>query len=340
MVTFFSLLLLGLVFKGASAVSMPKNDVMLNALTFISDLRVSSSVCENYGVQLPNFSLYPSASTLNKVVRSVVEKEYIQFWRDLRRRDHVLDMNQLVELFRGAAYELVDTKMNVPNLDKFRGHSEAPLLQPIFFANANLKASYCACMLKQEGNVLECLEREVMANEECKGVEREMILSSMWMLRVALRVSITGWYCLHKHLDDLRSEKNALKCIRNWDYIAVIPQILYLTFRLHARQVISHLSKDSKEAESVLELQMDLKETIQTELASIEMEKIEVNGALTYYENLKAEIFTIREIYFFSVNRAKESGKRAFLFLDDDHMLFCSIGDFIQKKIQKHTIAW
>ena len=268
------LLLMGSFIKGTRAASLQEKAALLNALTFINTLRTSTIVCENHGVHLPIFSMYPTAPSLNKAVRNYVDREYTKFWKDLRRRDYYPDMNRLVNLSKGAALELVNYRQNRPDMNKCRGHSEARLLQPIFFADTSLKASYYSCLTMKDENVLDCLEKAVMANEEYKGLKGEMILGSIGLLQVALQVSITGWYCISKKLDDLRSDTLALKTIRTWDYNIVIPQILYLKFILHARFVISSISGDSKEALAVLTMQKDLEQAIQTEFRLTMMKEL------------------------------------------------------------------
>ena len=167
-----------------------------------------------------------------------------------------------------------------------------------------------------------------------------MILSSIWFLRIAQLVSIEGWYCLQLHLDDLRSDEKALNCIRKFDYDSVIPQILYLKFRLHARQVISRVTGDLKEAETVLMMKMDLEQVIQNEfrhiMSNVFKREINFDGSLTYYgDQKKPEIRIVKEIHFITVNREKHSGRRAFLFLNDNHTLYVSIGEYLLKTERK-----
>ena len=298
-----------------------------------------SIICEKFNVQLPNLHLYPPASTMNKTVHRVVKEEFIRFWKGLRRHDCNQDMKQFVGLSKGAAMELVESTRGDPGLDMCKGHAEARLLQPIFSADTNLKQSYRSCTVKQDVNVLECLAKEVRSNKDCKGLKGEMILSSIWLLNVALNVSVIGWHVINTKVDVLRTDKYALGSIRSWDFNTVIPQILYLTFRLHARQVIARLTGDSKEAETVLTMKTNLKQALETEffLSKIKEVKRECNldGSLNYYKNgTELKIFAVREVHLISVNRENESGRRSTLFIDDS-ILYIGIGEYLFKEDPK-----
>lgn len=318
----FLLLLISFI-KRISGSCRPNNSELLNVLEFINEIRMCFIVSKTWSVQLPNLHLHPPAPSLNKVVLSVVNEEYSKFWLDLRRIDHSQDINQLVRLSKGAALEIVENEQSTPDFD-IGGQSEARLLEPLCSSNAVFKKVYRSCMTEREGNTLECLARKVLTMQDYKGLKGEMILSSIWFLRIAQLVSIEGWYCLQLHLDDLRSDEKALNCIRKFDYDSVIPQILYLKFRLHARQVISRVTGDLKEAETVLMMKMDLEQVIQNEFRHIMSNEfkseINVDGSLTYYgDQKKPEIRIVKEIHFITVNREKHSGRRAFLFLNDNH---------------------
>ena len=331
------LLLVASFTKGVYAANMLKNTEHLNALIFVNNLRVYSIVCKSDGVQLPNLYSHPSAQSLNNVVHGVVKEQYEKFWKDLRRCDYVPDLRRLKRLSKGAAFGVVKRrpdKIDLEHLSKYRGQSEAILLQPILSADNNLKESYRSCMHGKEENILVCLERKLHANEDCKGLNGEMIKSSIWALRVALQISTISWYSLGKWLEDLRSDKYALRSIRNWDFNTVIPQILYLKFRLYARQLIAHISGNIAEEALVSKMQKDLERAIQDEfcLAMIKELKIEdnINGSITYHDiQTEPIILAVREIRLIIVNRPDMSKRRAFLYLDDNHTLYFSVGDYL-----------
>ena len=305
-----------------------KNDFR-NALQFINSVRGSSFLCENYGISLPELSLY--TATPNKVVNCLMEEQYIAFWQELRQRSYSQDNKQLVELSMGTAVGLHEmTQKKAKAISK--GTFETNLLKPLFYHN-DMREAYLKCKLQNNENILDCVEDVVGRSRSYPVMWKEMTLSAVWMLKMALNIATGGSYALLDILDFLRSDDRAIACVRDWDRITTIPKILYLTFLIQARQLIAHLTENVEEAGAAAKLHMDLGLLINTEFPSkmIRVVKQEqaVYGALWLCEDqVKKRKHLIKQALLISVKQKdKKLGKVSTLFVYDG-ALYVSVPDY------------
>ena len=306
-------------------------DEFQSALYFIGDLRRCSALCEWFGTELPVLHKY--VPTSNKVVNCIMEEEYIHFWQNLRKGDYRPLMKRLVEESMGTDLQLYDRMGNNSRTRKRRGIDEANILKPLLLKV--LPQAYLKCIVsKNEEDVLDCLKRNVERNI-CEGLEREMILSSIWLLDISTQIEECGGYVVsQRELSFLRSDESALACVCDWDRIATIPKILFLTFFLQAHQLIAYLTKDAEEADNVARLQMELKKKVSTEFPlrmMMEIIRANVIGSLLYKkekQNVRRPISEVRLVLVKQQLKVEHAPK----LFQKNQTLYISVPEFYHEK--------
>ena len=241
------------------------NNNFKNALNFINQVRACAIQGENRAIKLPELAGYAKTSTPNLTVNQIIEKEYIRFWQKMKKCDYEHDRKRLILLSRGAALESLKspTKGNARN-GGLPGVFESSLLLPIL--KDDLPLYILNCIALKEEHVFENLSAMIDTSKNYTGLEKELVLSAVHLLDVASQISEYSWgYVSEEEKRDLRSDRCALKCIRDWDRSASISKILYFSFILHARQIITHVSNNAEEAKIVSSLQKDLELIIYNE---------------------------------------------------------------------------
>ena len=240
------------------------NDGFLNALKFISKLRDCDIQSEHLKIKLPKLSSYATASTLNVIVDMVIESEYLRFWQKLRKWDYGQDKVRLDALSKGAAL----ANLKIPTLHSndggVTGVSESSLLVPVL--KGGLPRFRLKCIFTDADKLFESLAGRIERSKYYLGLEKQLVLSAVRMLDIAVQISKCSWTVVsEEEKSALRSNDRAIECIRVWDRNSTSLKILYLTFILHARQLIAHLSNNTEESMVVTSLQKDLERIVQTE---------------------------------------------------------------------------
>ena len=312
------------------------------ALSFISKLRHCAMQSEHHCIKLPELTAY--AETSNSVVNDVLEEVYVKFWQALRERDYEQDLKRLLHYCKGAAMGLYLSPDLNPVLCLFSGAKEAALLRPLY------KETFGLFMKSKSSKGKNALQRLMMMVEEnALGYDRlkmEMSLRAIRFLDLALVISKCSWYASTLHeLDSLRTGDRALHYIRDWDFNATVPRIMYLTYILHARQIITYLSepgeKRDDESQKVAKLQEDLEQVILTEFPSQMMMKIggemDVNYSINFVEKMVRTRPIIRSVHLMSVKPPrKNNGALGNLYLEGD-VLYITVVESIG---EKHRDGW
>ena len=300
-----------------------------NVLELIGDLRVCSKASKYYLAKLPRMDLYTPTS--NSIVNQIMKNAYIAFWQHLRRRHGYSQyMRWLIERSKGT---VLSFQFNATGTGKRRKIPEAHFLKPLF-KGSPLNKLYSECLLSKTIDPLMCLKEAVESNVH-DHVEREMSLTANWFLNLAVNVATTTntFPLTERDLKLLRSaDSQALECIRDWDRIYSIPKVLYLSFLLHARNIISHLMNNQEESQKMLKMESQLNQIVITELPSnmikeVKREQISAGGWVTCFENMKHTVRAVKEIRLLLVKQALKEVYNQRLFLDDDCVLYISMNE-------------
>ena len=310
---------------------MANNDFR-NALSTLNELRQCAFQSEYRWFKLPK--LASLAKTSNSVLNSILEEQHIKFWQFLRKFDYEQDMKRLLHHCKGAALGLGLSAKSNPLLGFHSSAKEAALLRPVFKMDLH---NFCLILKKSKGeHALDRLKKAVQG--DALGYDRlktDMILSAIHFLDIALLVKKGSWYAFTTHhLDCLQSSDRALHCIRDWDFVDTVPQMLYLTFILHARQIIAYLSEDSvdcgDECQKVTNQQYDLERVILTEFPSQMMKEIrkesDANFAINFVEKSVRSRPVIHAVHLLSVKPPRSTCTlSANLYLDGDTLYITAI---------------
>ena len=299
-----------------------RTDDFKNALGFINELRHCCIQSEFRWFKLPELTRF--AKTLNSVVNSTLEEEYIRFWQAVRKIDYEQDMQRLAEHSKGAALSLHLSPDANSDLISYSGSDEAALLRPVFKNDMRLYSS--GIKLKGQ-NVLDRFARLVRDNAPgYDRLKKEMILGAIHFLDVALLVRTRGWYANSAHvLESLRTGDRALRYIRDWNFHNTMPRMLYLTFILHARRIILYLSEQGldcdDESRKVTTLQNDFERLIITEFPSQMAKEVWRSTNVDYQINVLKDQFrsrhVVRAVYLWSVGKVgRSSNVMANVYLD------------------------
>ena len=239
-----------------------------NALNFINQVRVCAIQSEYQAIMLPELADYAKASsTASLTVNKIIENEFIRFWRKIKKCDYEHDRKRLIALSKGAALAVLKPptkEESANNIGDLPGVYESSLLGPIL--KGDLPLVLYKMIVQEEKYVLDSLYVMIDSSKEYAGLEKEMVLSAIQLLDVAALVLEYSWgHVSEEEMSALRSDDRALECIRDWARSASSLKILYLSFLLHARQIIAHFSNDAEEARTVTSLQKELELIIYTE---------------------------------------------------------------------------
>ena len=298
-----------------------------NALEFVNDLRNFSNIGRYTLVQFPRMDLYMPTS--NTIVNQVMEKAYVAFWKHLRRHtDYGCYVKWLVDRSKGAALAL---QYHAAKRTDQRGLAEALMLMPIFRGD-HLSKLYLECLYSQKGDIMKCLKGAIETSMP-DPVEREISLTAHWFLDFAVNAMANTSYPLsERDLKLLRSE-NAHKCIRNWDRIYSIPRILYLTIIIKARQLVAQLINDQEKSDRMSEMEELLNKILITEFPSnmireVKREQVVAGGSLTFTENKKQTLLTVKEIRLLLVSQALRRVHNQSIYLDiNNYVLYISMNE-------------
>ena len=262
----FVLLLLSI--KDLYVLSMSADSAFLDALRFISNLRECDIQSEHVSIKLPELTSYATVSTSNVTVNKILEKEYIEFWQEMRKRDYEKDRNRLDVISKGAALSSTvapEASLASSVFADVPASAEVSLLLPLM--KGDLLQYRRRIASAKEGNLFDSLNKVLRTNSEYSEVEKELVLSAATMLDIAGKISKCSRAMVTlNEFDALRSDGLAFECIRDWDRNTSSLKILYLTFILHARKLIAHVSNTLDGAKTIAAMQADLERIIQTEL--------------------------------------------------------------------------
>ena len=332
---FFLLLTLFAMFSYVEATK--GNTEFIGGLAFINKLRDCSLICKHCGIKLPELTLYKPTS--NSVVNMKMEEEYIKFWQELRQQGYDQYVKQLVDHSRGAAFAVFVTPLDGSDVVTMNGSIVAKHLRPLFRRPSRTAFSKA---LKEEF-VLDALERLAEKSYQNNRIEREMVLSAIKLMNIAAQIASCSWNWINVlEFEELRSDDRALTCISSdWDRNASIPKILYLTYFLNARKLISHLSNNTEESKVVTLMQMELERIIKAEFPfkmTKELSRIKViDGALNYDKDGHKCRRVFDEVRLLSVKKPRSMIIFLISVFLDDRMLYILIQE---PYFEKYSSNW
>ena len=231
-----------------------------NSLNLVNNLRSCSIESTHRGINLPELSAY--SQTTNSVVNSVVEDEYTIFWKELQERGHEQDMDQLILRSKGSCIARFHHSKYAPHHWHF--NAESKVLRPLF--TCTLRAPFLKCCTLSLEKGLNCIAKVLKNCGDYGAFEKEMIMCVIKFLNISVYIFSTSFHNIQAwELESLLSDDSALSCIQTWDRNASIARILFLTFRLNARIIVSHLTENKEESQVIATMQNDLQRIIQTE---------------------------------------------------------------------------
>ena len=264
------ILLLLLSIKLHSVESKTGSSEFLNALSFIGNIRECDIQSQHFNIKLPELTSYATSSTSNEAVNKVIEQKYSEFRQEVRKWNYEQDKKRLDALSKGAALAFFRSHISFMQSETTRnsrlpGADESALLVPVL--KGVLPRYRLKCISAKDEDMLGSLKNMIESSEEYAGLEKEMVLSAVHMLGIAVQIVKFNWTSVSE--EDKRalcSDDRAIDCIREWDRNSTSLKILYLTFILYARQLIAHISNNTKDSNIVAKLQVDMERIIQTEL--------------------------------------------------------------------------
>ena len=231
-----------------------------NVLTFLNKLRNCSMESKHRGITLPELSSF--TKTTNLAVNRITKDEYIMFWQTLQKQGYEKDMEQLLFQSKGSCVVRFDELAYTP--EQYHYTTERRVLRPLI--KGALKDEFLKCASIIEGNTLDCNITAVKNCKDYEALEKEMIKCAITFLKVSVfigQASLPNFSPFE--LDHLRSNDRALSCIRDWDRDASIARILFFTFFLQARKIISFVAKLNDELTMLTRMQTDLERLLQAE---------------------------------------------------------------------------
>lgn len=310
----------------------PGDNEFRTSLEFVSELRICSFGSSHIQLKLPTLSLF--APTLNPTVTQIVKEKYVAFWQEMQQHDFRRYTKRLVELSKGAYLPFY---FNLKYFRNDNGKEVIQYLKPLF--KGNLIKHYLECLKSTDADKWRCLQKAIEKNVYDE-VDREMSLCAHHLLDMAVDIEERGEFDIrYYHREALRSDEHALDCIRKWDRIFTIPKILYLTFLLHARKLIAHLTGDQVQSKIIANMQMQLERLIDTEfpksMRMMEVKREAVNGTLIYNVDVKTEHSrVVNEVRLFVIEQYlyDDDKIRHVLYLENDVVYISTHKDPYEKK--------
>ena len=305
-----------------------ENGKHMNSLDFVNSLRKCSMESKYHGIKLPELSSY--TKTTNSVVNSVVEDEYTTFWQILQKQGYETDLEQLLLQSKGACLVKFDQSAYDPDTIFYK--AESKVLRPLFAGP--LKAPFLKCFNLSLGNSLDCITKVVKNCEEYGALEKEMIICAVKFLNISVYVYKTSFHKFSPlELDSLRSNDRAVSCIRNWDRYASIARILFLTFFLNARKIISHLTEDYEDSTKIASIQTDIGRILHTEfprkmIKEVRREKI-ATSSITFIDAMSRHKRIVNEVRLWYVKSPRKTIDRDPNVYVDGYILYFSVEEQI-----------